>query len=92
MPIGIKDLNAVKGVRSTWGSVGLKDHIPDHSDYFVERLEKRGAIVLWPGPLNRPWVVLLALSTLTHSRLNSAADLLLKTCRGCLWGFGKLLS
>ncbi len=52
LPIGIKDLNAVKGVRSTCGSVGLKDHIPDHSDYFVERLEQRGAIVM--GKTNTP--------------------------------------
>jgi len=52
LPTGIKDLNAVKGVRSTWGSVGLADNIPNHSDYFVERLEQRGAIVM--GKTNSP--------------------------------------
>lgn len=52
IPVGIKDLNAVKGVRSTSGSVGLKDHVASHSDYFVERLEQRGAIVM--GKTNTP--------------------------------------
>jgi len=52
LPIAIKDLNAVKGVRSTWGSIGLKDYIPEYSDYVVERLEQRGGIVM--GKTNSP--------------------------------------
>lgn len=52
LPIGIKDLNAVEGVRSTWCSVGLKDNIPAYSDYVVERLEARGGITM--GKTNSP--------------------------------------
>ena len=52
LPIGIKDLNAVAGVRSTWGTMGLKDNIPAYSDYVVERLEARGGIIM--GKTNSP--------------------------------------
>jgi amidase len=52
LPIGIKDLLPVKGVRTTWGTVGYKDFVPDASDPLVERLEARGAIVV--GKSNTP--------------------------------------
>ena len=46
IPISIKDLVPVKGVRTTWGSPLFKDHVPDKSDFLVERLEKNGGIVV----------------------------------------------
>ncbi len=46
LPIAIKDLAAVSGVRSTWGTRALKDNIPDQSDPIVERLEQRGGVVI----------------------------------------------
>ncbi len=46
MPIAIKDLSAVAGVRSTWGTQGLSDFVPDVSDPVVTRLEARGGVVL----------------------------------------------
>jgi amidase len=46
LPIGIKDLTPVAGVRSTYGTLGLKDHVPDTSSPLVTRLETRGAIVM----------------------------------------------
>ncbi len=52
LPMSIKDLNAVAGVRSTWGTLGLKDNIPTYSDYLVERLEARGGITM--GKTNSP--------------------------------------
>lgn len=52
LPLGIKDLTPVKGVRTTFGTRGLGDHIPDASDPLVERLEKRGGIVV--GKTNTP--------------------------------------
>jgi amidase len=52
LPIGIKDLLPVKGVRTTWGTLGYKDFVPDASDPLVERLEARGAIVV--GKTNTP--------------------------------------
>lgn len=52
LPIGIKDLTAVEGVRTTLGTVGLSGNVPAASDPLVERLERRGAIVL--GKTNTP--------------------------------------
>ncbi|MGB0853223.1 MAG: amidase [Pikeienuella sp.] len=52
LPIGIKDLTPVAGVRTTLGSTGMANHVPDTSDPLVERLEQRGGIVL--GKTNTP--------------------------------------
>ena len=46
LPIAIKDLNRVAGVRTTWGSPIFADHVPDRSDFGVEMLEEQGAIVI----------------------------------------------
>ena len=45
LPIVIKDLMEVAGVRSTSGSKIYEHHIPDTSDLLVERLEAEGSIV-----------------------------------------------
>lgn len=52
LPIAIKDLTPVAGVRTTFGTKGLADFIPDASDPLVERLEARGALVV--GKTNTP--------------------------------------
>ena len=46
LPIAVKDLNDVAGVRTTYGSPIYADHVPERSDIMVERLEERGAIVV----------------------------------------------
>ena len=46
LPIAVKDLNDVAGVRTTYGSPIYADHVPDRSDFMVERLEQRGAVVV----------------------------------------------
>ena len=46
LPIAVKDLNDVAGVRTTYGSPLFADHVPDTSDIMVETLEANGAIVL----------------------------------------------
>lgn len=46
LPIAIKDLKDVAGVRSTRGSPIFADHIPDKSDLLVTNLEDKGGIVL----------------------------------------------
>jgi amidase len=46
LPIAIKDLVDVAGVRTTYGSPIFADHQPDGSDFLVETLEANGAIVL----------------------------------------------
>lgn len=52
LPIAIKDLTPVSGVRTTWGTKGLADFVPAESDPLVERLEKRGGVVV--GKTNTP--------------------------------------
>lgn len=52
LPLGIKDLNAVEGVRTTWGNAALADFIPDASDPLVLKIEENGGIVL--GKTNTP--------------------------------------
>lgn len=52
LPIGIKDLTPVAGVRSTFGTKALADNVPKESDPFVLRLEARGGVVL--GKTNTP--------------------------------------
>ena len=52
LPIAVKDLVPVEGVRTTWGSPIYADHVPPRSDVAVETLEARGAIVI--GKSNTP--------------------------------------
>lgn len=46
LPIAIKDLVEVKGVRTTWGSRVFEKHISPRSGYSVERLESNGAVII----------------------------------------------
>ena len=46
VPIPIKDLNMVAGVRQTLGSLTYQDNVPDTDDYVVERLRDAGSIML----------------------------------------------
>jgi aspartyl-tRNA(Asn)/glutamyl-tRNA(Gln) amidotransferase subunit A len=46
IPIGIKDLFDVAGVRCTAGSKILADHVPDRDAFVVERLAVAGAVSL----------------------------------------------
>ncbi len=52
LPMVIKDLNDVEGVRTTYGSPIFRDHVPERSGYEIERLEARGALVI--GKSNTP--------------------------------------
>ena len=45
LPVPIKDLTAVAGVRTTQGSRIYADHVPARSDILVERIEGNGGIV-----------------------------------------------
>ena len=46
LPIAVKDLKDVAGVRSTKGSRAYADSVPERSDLLVDALEHKGAIVL----------------------------------------------
>lgn len=52
VPVAIKDLNNVEGVRTTFGSRLFEDHVADANDVFVDRLLAAGAIVI--GKTNTP--------------------------------------
>jgi amidase len=51
-PHAVKDMQPVKGIRSTSGSPILKDFIPSADSLMVERLRKAGAIIV--GKTNTP--------------------------------------
>jgi amidase len=51
-PHAVKDLQPVKGIRSTSGSPILKDFVPTADSLMVERLRKAGAIIV--GKTNTP--------------------------------------
>ena len=52
LPVSIKDLTDVAGVRTTYGSPIFRDHVPTRSHPIVERIERRGGIVI--GKSNTP--------------------------------------
>ncbi|MEO3385421.1 amidase family protein [Mesorhizobium sp. CAU 1741] len=45
LPVPIKDLTEVEGVRTTWGSPIFADFVPQRSDIMVENIEAEGGIV-----------------------------------------------
>ncbi len=52
VPVSIKDLTPVKGLRTTYGSKQFEHHVADEDALVVERLRKAGAIIL--GKTNTP--------------------------------------
>jgi len=52
LPLGVKDLTETAGLRTTWGSLLFKDHVPARDDPIIARLRRAGAIVL--GKTNTP--------------------------------------
>jgi amidase len=52
VPVPVKDLNFVAGVRCTLGSAVYADHVPDVDDHVVTRLRLAGTVML--GKTNTP--------------------------------------
>jgi amidase len=52
LPIGIKDLQATAGLRTTMGSLLFKDHVPAEDEMGVARVRKVGGVIL--GKTNTP--------------------------------------
>jgi amidase len=52
VPVGIKDLTPVAGLRTTYGSPIFSDHIPTEDAMVVQRLRSEGAIIV--GKTNTP--------------------------------------
>ena len=69
VPYGLKDLFAVKGVPTTWGSADFAEQVPDYDAEVVVRLREAGAVLLaklstglfaqndwwFGGRTNNPW-------------------------------------
>lgn len=45
LPVGVKDLNATAGLRTTWGSLIYKDYVPAEDDHMVANVRAAGANV-----------------------------------------------
>jgi Asp-tRNA(Asn)/Glu-tRNA(Gln) amidotransferase A subunit family amidase len=52
LPVAIKDLEASRGLRTTWGSRLYQDHVPDADEPHVRNIRAAGGIVL--GKTNAP--------------------------------------
>lgn len=52
VPVGIKDITPVAGLRTTYGSPLYAVHVPDHDAVLVARLRSAGAVVV--GKTNTP--------------------------------------
>src|SRR5512138_552431 len=52
VPVGIKDVTATKGIRTTHGSKLFENHVPEDDALVVQRLRAAGAIIL--GKTNTP--------------------------------------
>jgi aspartyl-tRNA(Asn)/glutamyl-tRNA(Gln) amidotransferase subunit A len=46
VPVAVKDLVPTAGMRTTWGSLIFRDHVPDTDAVAVARLKQAGAIVV----------------------------------------------
>ena len=46
IPVAIKDLTDTAGIRTTYGSVLYRDHVPDIDDAVVARLKAAGAVIV----------------------------------------------
>ncbi len=52
LPLGVKDLQATAGLRTTWGSLIYKDHVPKEDEPGIAQLRGHGAVIL--GKTNTP--------------------------------------
>lgn len=52
LPVGIKDVTPVAGVRTTFGSIPYRDNVPEEDALIVRRLKDAGAVIL--GKTNTP--------------------------------------
>lgn len=52
LPVGIKDVTPVAGLRTTFGSPLYSDHVPEHDALIVQRARAAGAVII--GKTNTP--------------------------------------
>jgi amidase len=84
LPIAIKDMDPVKGMRTTLGCTVYRDWVPDYDSLIVERLRAHGLVIL--GKTNTPE---LAMGAQTFNRVFGATRNpwnLERTCGGSSGG------
>nr|WP_314072324.1 amidase family protein [uncultured Roseococcus sp.] len=52
LPLGIKDLEETKGLRTTWGSPIFANHVPEKDEHMVANLRAQGGVIV--GKTNVP--------------------------------------
>lgn len=52
LPVGIKDLQLTKGLKTTFGSLVYKDNVPDVDELMIRRIRAAGGIIM--GKTNTP--------------------------------------
>ena len=52
VPVGIKDVTATAGIRTTFGSTLFSNHIPGKDDIVVQRIKEAGGVII--GKTNTP--------------------------------------
>jgi amidase len=67
VPIGVKDLTATAGIRTTYSSRAFADHVPDFDTAVVRRLREAGFVIV--GKTNTPE---FGTTAFTESELNGA--------------------
>ena len=45
LPVGIKDLEATRGLRTTWGSLIYENHVPEEDSLNVANIREEGALI-----------------------------------------------
>ncbi len=45
LPVGIKDLEATRGLRTTWGSPIYENHVPEEDALAVANIREEGALI-----------------------------------------------
>ncbi|MCC7016635.1 MAG: ATP-binding cassette domain-containing protein [Rhodospirillales bacterium] len=54
LPVGVKDLEATRGLCTTWGSRLFKDHVPETDEPHVRNIRAAGGIVLGKAAADAP--------------------------------------
>ena len=66
VPIGVKDIEATKGIRTTLGSRRFENHIPEFDSVVVERVKAAGLVII--GKTNTPEIA-IHMDTITDNEV-----------------------
>ncbi len=90
VPFTAKDVYNTKGIVTTLGTLGLRDHVPDHDATIIQRLKDAGAVLL--GKTNVPELCTAAeTENLVYGMTNNPYDLT-RTPGGSSGGEGAIIA